>query len=177
MVLTSSAFFGDCSKLTFQWSTLSFGFLLKQSCVTESAIGTGCAELGCESQEGRTELIPTAVSASAGGKTGQNIKWSPTGPIKSTKSAVMVRREPGARCESTQNTGHRPFGLLGCQCCCCGNTRISFRFFLGARVALLTFSLTAKPQFLLKLWMVGNPLHSTPWQTISKVIPQPEWFF
>lgn len=52
----------------------------------------------------KTELIPATVCASARGKTEENTDWSPMSPIKSTKSAVMVRREPGARCETAHKT-------------------------------------------------------------------------
>lgn len=172
MVLTSSAFFGDCSKATLQWSILSFA-------LSPNAIL-------CDSECHRHRLWRAEFWKPRGPKQTlsllqsmllpeENIKWSPISPIKSTKSAVMVRREPGARRESTQNIGH--LGILATRAADVAASEFLSDSAGSKRVDLLTFSLTAKPQFLLKLCMVGNLLHSTPWQTISKVISQLKYFF
>lgn len=60
-----------------------------------------------ESQEAKPNFIPDTTHASARGKTEENTKYSHTSPIKSTKSVIIVRGEPGAKCacerERTQN--------------------------------------------------------------------------
>lgn len=90
----------------------------------------------------------------------------------------MVRRELGARCERA----HKPLATAHLGFLATSAAAVAASGFLSdsagsKRVDLLTFSLTAKPQFLLKPWLVGNSLHSTPWQTISKVISQLKYFF
>lgn len=63
-----------------------------------SATGGDCGELSFESQGAKPNLIPRKAHASARGKTEENIKYSHMSPIKSTKSVIVVRGEPGAKC-------------------------------------------------------------------------------
>lgn len=89
----------------------------------------------------------------------------------------MARRELGARCErahKTLATAH--LGFLATSAAAVAASEFLSDSAGSKRVDLLTFSLTAKPQFLLKLWLVVNSLHSTPWQTIFEVISQLKYF-
>lgn len=113
------------------------------------------------------DLLPDTVHASARGETQQNIKSSHKSPIRPTKSAVIVRWEPGARCER-QHTQRQllaigaPWLLVLLQVLLSWQHQDSFQTLLEAaesRHELAWCSSTkCKQQCLLKRWAAGDLL-------------------